>query len=426
MTAPHLLLRTIILLCTLSLPRTGVADVPVPPNVLNPQSIPEAWNVIRLATANVDRLIQERRLEEVIEQISMLAPSLRTLGRLTNGPDIAVIPKEATRALGWINAIALTSNQKSQTATEDGFKSLKAILDELARHYDPKVVHAEIYACPVHPDFLSREPGATCDKCGLRLFPRRIPYSFIYTVPGEPTTVLTATASGPIEAGKKVEVKVRLVHRDQSPVLVSDLAVTHTKPIHLLVEDPSLSDYHHENPVETGTPGEYVFSFTPARTAPYRIWANIIPYATGMQELPYTDLPSPTPPAALGDTENRFTTDADGFHFELALNQGNHIPLSAGKTRAIFITVTDSTGQPVKTLEPVMNAFAHLVAFYGDYETVVHLHPAGGDILNPAARGGPGMTFQFFPPKPGFVRLYCQVQIGGKTILAPFNLNAAP
>ncbi|MES2571534.1 MAG: hypothetical protein V4710_15955 [Verrucomicrobiota bacterium] len=49
--------------------------------------------------------------------------------------------------------------------------------------------------------------------------------------------------------------------------------------------------------------------------------------------------------------------------------------------------------------EPVMNAFAHLIGFYNDYQTVVHLHSSGGDILTPEARGGPSLGFQFFHPR---------------------------
>jgi hypothetical protein len=73
-----------------------------------------------------------------------------------------------------------------------------------------------------------------------------------------------------------------------------------------------------------------------------------------------------------------------------------------------------------------MNAFAHLVGFYSDYNTVVHLHPTGGDVLNPALRGGPALGFILFPPKAGFVRLYCQVMIDEKMVFAPFNLNIQP
>jgi hypothetical protein len=32
----------------------------------------------------------------------------------------------------------------------------------------------------------------------------------------------------------------------------------------------------------------------------------------------------------------------------------------------------------------------------------------------------------FFPPKAGFIRLYCQVLIDGEMIFAPFNVNVVP
>src|SRR6266446_9816790 len=120
----------------------------------------------------------------------------------------------------------------------------------------------------------------------MNLVPRRIPFSFIFTAPGEPSMGMTATADAPLAAGRKASVKVRLKRGDGSPVLHADLLVMHTQPIHLLIVDPSLGDYHHEHPTPTETPGEYAFNFTPAKTAPYRIWADLVPVSTGVQEYP--------------------------------------------------------------------------------------------------------------------------------------------
>ena len=102
------------------------------------------------------------------------------------------------------------------------------------------------------------------------------------------------------------------------------------------------------------------------------------------------------------------------------------MPVQAGVARRLTITVTDPAGQPVAGLEPVIQAFAHLAGFYDDLRTVEHVHPTGGDILNPALRGGPALGFLFYPPRAGFIRLYCQLKIGGKMIFAPFNLNVVP
>lgn len=414
-----------LLLCFCLATRAG-ADIEVPPAVLNPASEAEAWNVLRLSLANVERLESESRLSEIPVQISLCSPALRALARHANTPEQAeLVSTETTRALGWVIAIARTAAENNPNAVSDGIRVLKTILDDLAKTYDSKTVGAEVYTCPMHPDVVALGAGTPCAKCSMQLVTRRIPYSFIYTKPGEPTVALTATASGPCEAGKKIEVRVRLAYRDKRPVLLSDLMVLHTQPIHLLIETPALSDYHHEHPVATGNPGEYLFSFTPAETSPYRIWADIVPHATGLQELPYADLPSPGEPAPIKDRANRFSSEVGGYQFALKLAGGNHIPIIAGEIKKMSITVTDANGQPVQQLEPVMNAFAHLVGFYDDYQTVVHLHPTGGDILNPEARGGPTLGFQFFPPKAGFMRVYCQVSIAGRMLFAPFGVNVS-
>ena len=73
-----------------------------------------------------------------------------------------------------------------------------------------------------------------------------------------------------------------------------------------------------------------------------------------------------------------------------------------------------------------MNAFAHLVGFYEDNGTVVHLHPKGPEVTDPTLRGGPELEFRFYPPKEGFLRLYCQVQVDGKMIFAPFEVQVVP
>jgi hypothetical protein len=276
----------------------------------------------------------------------------------------------------------------------------------------------------MHTDFISTEAATPCGKCGMNLLPRRIAYSFIYVPPGEPSMLLTASADGPLTAGRKTEVKVQIKRRDGSPVLLDDLMVMHTQPIHLLIVDPSLEDYHHEHPTPTETPGEYAFSFTPKKSSLYRMWADVVPVATGVQEYPAVELPGTGKADAIGSRSGRYTTTVDGLNFRLTFAEGA-LPRNQ-QVRAMKIEVSDTNGEPVRRLEPLMNAFAHLVGFYDDYQTVVHIHPEGGDILRDDLRGGPLMSFKFYPPRAGFLRLFCQVVVDGKTIFAPFNVNVAP
>lgn len=410
-----------------ALPLPTRADPAVPPNILDPKTAAEAWNIIRLARANAARLIAESRFDEMTVQMSFFSPSLRRLVKDVNKAEaVAPVQELITRAQPWVVAVARTSGQNNPTGTIEGFEKLTGLLDQLATWFDPKIVASEIYVCPVHPEIAEPVATAPCSKCGRALVPRRLPYSFIYMPPGEPTVKLTATPDGPMIAGKKVTVKIRLARNDRSPVVPDDLLLVHTQPIHLLIQDPSLSDYHHELPSATATPGEYEFSFTPQKSAPYRVWADLVPALTGVEELPFVDLPSSgkgEPFSRAGDT---FTSSVDDLHFELNFAGGNFQPPKAGQVHAMVIKVTAADGKPVTQLEPTMNAFAHLVGFYDDYHTIIHLHPAGGEILDARARGGPLLDFRFYPPKPGSFRLYGQIVLGGKMITVPFNLTVAP
>lgn len=403
------------------------ADVAVPKNILEPATAAEAWNVIRLATKNLETLLGEKRTDELATQVSLCSPALRTLTRLASSPaDKAKLDELTVRAFSYINSTAAGGIAKDLPRAEAGYASLRTVLDEMAKLYDPKVVKADIYFCPMHPEFIAADPKTVCDKCGMTLLPRRIPYSFIYTTPGAPSLKLTATVNEPPTAGEKATVKVRLEQQDGKPVLPADLLVMHTQRIHLLIVDPSLGDYHHEHPVSTEIPGEYTFSFIPKKTAPYRIWADVVPTVSGIQEYPSVDLPSKGTAEPITDRSDSYTSTAGGLNFRLSFEDRRGARPQARETRYMKVMITDQAGQPVKNLAPVMNAFAHLVGFYDDYRTVVHFHPEGGEILRDDLRGGPAMGFRFFPPKAGFLRLYCQVLVEGQMIFAPFALNIGP
>ncbi len=401
------------------------ADVAVPARVLHPESVAEGWNVIGLVTANTERLIAENRLTEIPNQIALASPALRSLARPAVGEVSATLKALAVRAGVGVTVLAQAGIAGDAVSAREALAALRGTLGELAGQFDPADVKAAIYLCPMHPECLSSDPKALCDKCGMDLSARRIPYSFIYLKPGEPTIRLTARTDQPLQRGRPAAVTVTLRRGDGSPVEPADLAVMHTQPIHLLIVDPALADYHHEHPVATGQPGEYSFAFTPQRAGGYRIFADLVPLTTGVQEYAFTDLPGREAPGAQAEFHPGFLAQAGGLKFHAVLDGGN-APLRAGATRNLTITVTDARERPVRDLAPFMNAFAHVVGFYDDYRTVVHIHPEGGEILRPDVRGGPTMTFRLFPPRAGNLRLYCQVLVGGKALFAPFDVRVEP
>ncbi len=402
------------------------AHVAVPESVLDPQTAPEAWNVLRLATDNVARLLREDRLAEVPNQVSLCSPALRALARLS--ADAPAVAAGAVRGAAAVNSVAQAGLVGDRLGAENALATLRATLAEMAAAFDPVTVRADIFFCPMHPEVLGSDPAAPCPKCGMALNPRRIPYSFIYIPPGEPSIRLRARAEAPLQAGREARVTVRLEHRDGSPVLLSDLEIAHTESIHLLIIDPAREDYHHEHPVPTDTPGEYTFRFTPVGPTAYRVVADLVPAASGVQEYTSDDLPGAgtTVPAPTIRRGNVLTATAGGWTFRLSVGDPATAPLPARQTRRLRVTVSDADGHPVGRLEPVMNAFAHLVGFYDDGQTVVHLHPTGGEVTDPALRGGPALDFQFYPPQAGHLRLFCQVQVNGRAIFAPFDLEVGP
>lgn len=221
-----------------------------------------------------------------------------------------------------------------------------------------------------------------------------------------------------LEAGKETEFRFRLIGGDGKPVIPDNLHTTHTEKLHALLLDPLFTDYHHEHPQPTETPGEYVFRFTPAHSTPYRLWLDAMPVATGRGEFPVADLLPIPRPIAKAPAPSAPVTEAvvDGFRVRLELPPEG---LLFGGTGVVSATLEDPEGKPLTRVQPLMGAFAHVVGFADDFHTILHIHPLGA---MPAADqlGGPKIDFQLRPIQPGWLRLYLQFQVDGKVRLATF------
>jgi len=143
------------------------------------------------------------------------------------------------------------------------------------------------------------------------------------------------------------------------------------------------------------------------------------PLPFGLQEYDKTLIAGTGEPEPVSDKNIRLVADSEGFHFELSLEKGE---IKAGEITNARLRVT-LDGKGFSQLEPVMNAFAHLVGFHEDGETVLHMHPIGAPIVNESDRGGPVLEFKIFVTKPGFTRLFAQVQIEGRQVFAPFGIQ---
>jgi hypothetical protein len=317
------------------------------------------------------------------------------------------------------------SDLKKQALAE---KQLLLVMQGLGRvksHFPAAVIQAanvaaEKYVCPLHPETVGRRLEF-CAKCGreleqqVRLVAGRTngPYCSVQTVKAAIRT------DEPLVVGRETKAFLTLSRLDGKEVFFTDLIETHTKRIHLLLIDSSLTDYHHEHPTPTLKPGEFEFTFTPRRPGSYLAWADIRPAPMGLHEFAAATVHAETTGGLVANQTPSSSAVVDGLTYQLRFDQAE---VRAGKPVNGRLRVTRPDGGGFDQLEPVMAAFAHFVGFHEDRRSVVHFHPKGLPVLNDKARGGPELEFIFFVAQPGFVRLFAQVQIGGEQKFAPFNV----
>jgi len=262
--------------------------------------------------------------------------------------------------------------------------------------------------------------GERCPKCGMSLQQLGI---FSRSFPKTSPLVASIRTSAPLKPGEIARGTVKLTKADGTPVYDSELRIVHTKKIHLLVVDSSLTDYHHLHPAPTGAPGEYEFEFTPSEGGSYLSWADVLPDLSGREEYVFASMQSLHPRMRAIAREPVFTGVNGDMRFELAFDSSS---VSAGTGRRCRLKVTGADGKPFTRLEPVMGAFAHLVGFNENLHSLVHLHPIGNPPATPDDRAGPELEFILYSEDAGFMKLFAQVQVNGEQRIVPFGIKIEP
>lgn len=232
---------------------------------------------------------------------------------------------------------------------------------------------------------------------------------------GEPELIITPISPSKLKAGEEDEVILFIQDKQAKPVDVSQFEVVHTQSVHLLVIEPGLKDYHHKHPTQT-VAGQYAFSFTPQTACSYRAWVDVQLKGSHQHYIP-VDLKGTKECNEPIDKTVNLEATSQGYNFKLEL-EGD---LKTGKAIFANMSITKD-GNPVDFLEPVMGAFAHMVGFYEDYQSIAHIHPIGVEPTEDTERGGPTLRFHIEPEKAGYLKLFAQVQIDGKQLFVPFGV----
>lgn len=231
----------------------------------------------------------------------------------------------------------------------------------------------------------------------------------------EPELIITPIAPNELKASEANEVILFIQDKKAKPVDISQFEVAHTKPVHLLIIETGLNDYHHEHPVQNTT-GQYAFTFKPRTDCSYRVWADVQLKGSHQQYIP-VDLKGMEECNEPINKVANYETSSQGYDFKLEL-EGD---IKIGEA-VIANLIISKNGELVDFLEPVMGAFAHMVGFYEDYKTIAHIHPMGEEPNKKIKHGGPVLSFHIEPEHTGYLKLFAQVQINDKQIFAPFSL----
>ena len=200
------------------------------------------------------------------------------------------------------------------------------------------------------------------------------------------------------------------------PIRWEEIAVSHTERIHAMVVDPSLEDYHHIHPQPAGPAGHYLLEVTPQQAGTYTVYLDFIPLINSRRTLLETSFEVPGEPGRARPTHRLSHRDGNLAFAFIPVSE----KLTTGKELTFRLEVETDDGSPTR-FEPVMDSYAHVVAFDEANTGFAHLHPRnpfteGQDPLNPDLE----FTFEF--AEPGFYRVWAQVLVNGRQIFAPFDL----
>lgn len=242
-----------------------------------------------------------------------------------------------------------------------------------------------------------------------------------YGVAGKKGVSADIVRSRPLLEYRKTPVVLRLEHSGGLPVLPNELEINHIKDIHLLIIDPSLTDYHYKNPLPTGTDGDYVFTMTPRTNCDYRVWADLDSITSSGRQFAVADIAGADNCSDKKiDRTTNMSYEGDNYRFILDFDTDG---LKVGQDTVVKLTVRNKKGRYVSDLETLWGAYDHMVCFYDDFKTVSHMYPIGKETENGYNSGEPILKFALNPARAGFLKLFIQVKINNIVVSVPFGVE---
>jgi hypothetical protein len=146
-------------------------------------------------------------------------------------------------------------------------------------------------------------------------------------------------------------------------------------------------------------------------TGAWRIFADFVPSADGVDRTLGADLAVPGPLAPAPLPAPSATAEVDGYTVELLGT------LAPGSESLLTLRVSRD-GVPVPDLQPYLGAYGHLVVLRAGDLAYLHVHPVG------EGTAGPDVEFATTAPSAGTYRLFLDFKHGDTVRTAAFTVPA--
>lgn len=216
--------------------------------------------------------------------------------------------------------------------------------------------------------------------------------------------------------GKETTFVLRLSTSTGGPLAYDDIAVSHTERIHAMIIDQTLGDYQHLHPLDGGAPGTFLFTHTPQRAGRYDFYLDFIPLKTAKRTLL-----AGTFEVEAKESDSSAENPLADAPFTVSLNYPDS-RLIVGQSVELTLEIKPLEDGQALTLDPVMDAYAHLVAFSAERNGFAHFHPTAlpGSTPDPEDLK---LDFRFSVEEPGAYRVWAQFSVDGIERFVPFDLT---
>ena len=216
----------------------------------------------------------------------------------------------------------------------------------------------------------------------------------------------------------------RFVIIDNQGDIVKNFAITHTKPLHLIVVRKDLKYFQHPHPTLDASTGEFTLSdLTFPAPGEYRIFADFA-VLNGMGD--QMRMPLAITISEDIKVENAYTPEPLGTEERVKMFDGNQVTLSTEQTlipEKAMTLVFDlkQNGKPITDLEPYLGALGHSIILRDETLDFIHAHPI--QAMSEPQNGKVSFSVDF--PEAGTYKIFTQFQRNEKVFTTDYVVTVA-